>query len=255
MARLLRITLAIMAVLVLSAPTPPPYRVYVPLAIAPLQYKGLALADPLHPGDIDTLGASWWYDWTATGQTPMLWSGNPSTLIPQNYTGYILVLNEPNVATQANVTPTEAVKRLAILRAYYPDARLVCCGASVWAYGWMSAFWQAGGRPDAWHVHAYTEAYITPTYVATELTRMHDMTGGDYWITEYGSPAGSLADFETVTRWFWSQPWITRVAAYTNRQPEGVPWAIGEGVEMVGPDGSLSPIGDWYAAYPWPGGE
>jgi hypothetical protein len=238
--------------LVTTSNVPPPHYVYIPLVITPLQYKGLALADPLHPGDIDALGASWWYDWTPTGGVPMLWSGRPSTDIPQHYAGYILVLNEPNLSSQANVTPYEAVKRLAILRAYYPDARLLCCGVSIWAGDWMREFWQLGGRPDAWHVHAYTESYITPDYVKRDLTAWHNLTGGDYWVTEYGSPAGSLVDFRAVTEWFMAQQWIKRIAAYTNRQPDGVPWAIGEGVEMVNPDGALSPIGEWYSAYPGP---
>jgi hypothetical protein len=228
---------------------PPVYRVYLPVVIAPQPYKGLALADAYHAGDVDSLGASWWYDWTPTGGVPMLWSGRPSTQLPATYSGWILVLNEPNVTTQANVTPAEAVRRLAVIRAYYPRARLLCCGVSIWAGDWMREFWQLGGRPDAWHVHAYTESYITPDYIKRELTRMHALTGGAYWVTEYGSPEGDLEDFQEVTRWFEAQPWIERIAAYTNRQPDDVPWAIGDGVEMVNHDGSLSPIGEWYSCF------
>lgn len=221
--------------------------VYLPMILQSPDYKGLALADPYHSGDLDLLRAEWWYDWTATGQTPMLWSGKPSTSLPQNYRGYVLVLNEPNVEIQSNVTPAEAVRRMAILRAYYPNAKLLCCGVSVWAGSWMTEFWRLGGRPDGWHVHAYIEAYITPQYIARELNAWHAMTGGEYWVSEYGSPEGSLEDFATVTEWFEGQSWIVRVAAYTNRQPIGVPWAIGPGVEMVNDNGDLSPIGAYYS--------
>lgn len=219
---------------------------YLPLIMQPAVYKGLALADASHPEDLELLGAEWWYDWTPTGQVPMLWSGKPSVSLPAHYSGVVLVLNEPNVESQANVTPAEAVRRLAALRAYYPRAKLYCCGVSIWASDWTMEFWRLGGRPDGWHVHAYTEAYITPQYIARELSAWHGVTGGEYWVTEYGSPSGSLSDFQAVTSWFERQPWIARVAAYTNRQPLGVSWAIGEGVEMV-TDGELSEIGAYYA--------
>ena len=73
------------------------------------------------------------------------------------------------------------------------------------------------------------------------------LTGGEYWVTEYGSPAGSLRDFQAVTTWFEGKPWIVRIAPFTNRQPDGVSWSLAPGVEMVNPDGSLAPIGAWYA--------
>lgn len=223
------------------------YTIFLPLVLASRLYYGLAVADVTHYDDAARLGATWSYDWTPSGDVPMLWSGKPSSLIPAEYTGWILVLNEPNVTTQANLSPSEAVNRLNNLRAYYPRARLICCGASVWAWDWMKAFWDSGGRPDAWHMHAYTESVITPAVVAQELTRMHQLTGGEYWITEYGSPAGNLSHFQQVTQWFEAQSWIVRIAPYTNRQPDGVSWALDPGVEMVNPDGSLTPIGAWYA--------
>lgn len=58
---------------------------------------------------------------------------------------------------------------------------------------------------------------------------------------------GNLVEFRTVTEWFQSQDWIERIAAYTNRQPDNVPWGIDKRVEMVRADNSLSEIGEYYA--------
>ena len=224
------------------------YKTFLPLVTKTPErtYYGLALADPSHPEDVLTLRAEWNYDWTPTGQVPMLWGGNPSDAIPGDYTGDLLFLNEPNLETQSNVTPDEAVAKLAVVRAAYPRARIIGCGVSVWATGWVYYFLRAGGVVDAWHVHAYTEEWITPAVAQNYLMQHHLQTGGEYWITEYGSPAGSLNDFRSMTEWFMRQPWITRIAAYTNRQPEGVPWAIGKGCDMVRADGTLNPIGEYY---------
>ncbi len=233
-----------------------PYRTYLPtIRAGAAPYYGLVIADPTQPQDVAALGASWVYDWRDVPITdynnaeyvPMLWSGKPSDRVPGNYEGDLLIFNEPNVETQCNLSPSQALVRLNALRVAYPKARLICCGASVWAWEWMREFWELGGRPDAWHVHAYTEAWVTPAVVAKELTRMHNLTGGEYWITEYGSPTGCLDDFGKVTRWLKAQPWITRIAPYTNRQPAGQPWTIGAGVELVGEDGRLTEIGEYYA--------
>ena len=177
----------------------------------------------------------------------MLIDGLPSPKIPADYGGWLLVLNEPNVEIQANLSPQEAARRLADLRQHYPVARLVCCGVSVWALDWMQAFMDSATvLPDAWHFHAYTEEWITPEVAQDFLTQMHDLTGGAYWITEYGSPQGRIEDFIAMTEWFERQPWVTRIAPYTNRQDPTAWYKIGVGVELVQDDGALTPIGDYY---------
>ena len=217
-------------------------------------YYGLAMAMP-PDADAALLGVQWYYVWGPSSPfhvqaeyIPMLWDGLPDERIPADYSGWLLVLNEPNLTNQSNVTPQEAAHRLAVLRAQYPQAKLLCCGLSVWAVDWLQAFLAASPvRPDAWHVHAYTEEWITPAKAQAYLTYYHTLTGGTYWVTEYGSPAGSLDDFQAMTTWFQAQNWITRIAPYTNRQPEGAGWAIGAGVELVQSGGDLTQIGGFYA--------
>jgi hypothetical protein len=227
--------------------------IFLPLILAPVPpYHGLALADTAHPEDVQALGAEWFYNWGATADNvpitaefvPMLWRGNPSPYIQSDYDGWLLVFNEPNLTTQSNLSPTEAVIRFNALRAYYPRARLICCGVSIWAGAWQREFYALGGRPDAWHVHTYIEQWVTVGYIQSELTALHALTGGDYWVTEYGSMDGNLHDFKEITEWFEGQPWIARIAAYT-KGDSAASWAIG--VELVNDDGSLTPIGAWCA--------
>jgi hypothetical protein len=119
---------------------------------------------------------------------------------------------------------------------------------SIWAGAWQREFYRLGGRPDAWHVHAYIEQWVTVGYIQNELTALHALTGGDYWVTEYGSLEGDLQDFKALTEWFGGRPWISKIAAYTNREPDpDATWSIGPGLEMVQDDGTLTPIGAYYS--------
>lgn len=82
-----------------------------------------------------------------------------------------------------------------------------------------------------------------------------------FWVPEFTTP-----DVEGVTfggfwagRFIASQPGAFNAAggdkplvADNAAVGTNVPWAIGDGVEMVNDDGTLSPIGAWYAGYPPP---
>lgn len=223
------------------------YRVFIPAVVSAEPRFGIAMASPGFRGDLETIGAQWSYTWTDKSDPPLLKFGNISPNIPPDYDGYILFLNEPNVSIQANLSPDEAARRFEIARAYYPDAEILCCGVSVFAVDWIREFYETGARPDGWHVHAYTESWITPAVAQRMLLAQYKITGGYYWVTEYGSPAGSLSDFSAMTEFFIGTDWISRIAAYTNREPIGEWWSIGQGVNLVNADGTLTPIGEYYA--------
>jgi hypothetical protein len=87
--------------------------------------RGIAY-DLAAPADLAALspGVSWWYNWSPYPNTavpanyatqyemqfePMLWTFNFTVSGMQTH-GYILVLNEPNIVTQANVTPQQAAQ-------------------------------------------------------------------------------------------------------------------------------------------------
>ena len=92
--------------------------------------RGIAydLADPL---DFQALapGVSWWYNWGSQPNKavpadyvaqygldyyPMLWNGNYDATAVESYLQanpnikYLLVMNEPNLTSQSNLTPTQA---------------------------------------------------------------------------------------------------------------------------------------------------
>ena len=63
--------------------------------------KGLGVAYPQYPEDIARMDIDWWYAWGSNQSTdpkyvPMSWCGeNPN--LPSDYSGYVLVFNEPEV--------------------------------------------------------------------------------------------------------------------------------------------------------------
>jgi Glycosyl hydrolase catalytic core len=90
-----------------------------PVPTTALPYKGLAWADTRYPEDLAALNVSWFYVWGPSGpdipgveRVPMLWGGNISTAIQPDYAGDLLVLNEPNLPNQANVSPTAAAAKM-----------------------------------------------------------------------------------------------------------------------------------------------
>jgi hypothetical protein len=220
-------------------------------------YYGLAWA--YKPGsDIDLLGVDWFYAWrpvnpvpTATAEfVPMLWDGLPSDQLPAAYNGTILIANEPDNIKQLNITPAEMVRRLDITRAYYPNARLLCCGTLSYHDQWLREFIAAGGKPDAWHVHAYVEGPYDVHTIINQLTVVGEIIDHQTtWVTEYNSMVGSLDDFSLLTTWMEQQPWIARIAPYTNRQPhQNEWWEVSPAIELVSPEGTLTGLGSWYAS-------
>lgn len=100
--------------------------------IAKSQKRGIAY-DLASPEDLAVLstGVSWWYNWGTRANTkvpanyqtqytmdyyPMLWNGNFNGTDVENFLQnnpsikYILVLNEPNLTDQANLSPAKAAE-------------------------------------------------------------------------------------------------------------------------------------------------
>lgn len=217
-------------------------------------YKGVAMAVP-NAADLQTLGAEWWYNWgplptveTTIEFVPMLWGGQLQPEISRDYSGPLLVFNEPNVEAQLNLSPAAALVLLRNVRMRYPFARLIGPGHSCWAAEWMREFIRIGGKFDAWAIHAYLEGELGVEHIREMVSKCHDMTGGQYWVTEYGDTRARGDDFADLTAWFGEQPWIERISAYTNRQPhQGLSWEISENVELVDGRGRLKRLGEVYA--------
>lgn len=244
-----------------ASPIQNKYQVFLPLVKhdAPPPYYGLAMAY-VNSADIRTLNVGWYYTWS-DGESanipaqfvPMSYYGL-NVRQPKDYSGYMLVFNEPNNPQPwgCDLAPAEAARRYGELRQQYPQAKLVVGGWSVFSKDWIEGFVSELEKlniplPEYWHVHAYIEAWVTPAVAQQNLAFFHDLTGGTYWITEFSSLDGNLADFQNMTNWFENQKWISRIGAYTNRQPPDADWAINSNVELINSGGNLNTIGAFYS--------
>jgi hypothetical protein len=223
---------------------------------ARVSFYGLAAASQ-PASDIELLGADWFHAWqvknpypTSRAQfVPMLWDGLPSDSLSSSYAGVILVGNEPDNPNQLNISPEEMARRLAVTRKRYPKARLLCCGTLSYHPDYVRAFIAAGGRPDGWQLHAYIEGPFSADDIIAQLTTLHQVTGGPAWITEFSALDGDVEQFAKLTTWMEQQPWIERIAPYTNRQPNtGQWWEIDQRVNLVSPQGTLTALGAYYAS-------
>jgi hypothetical protein len=239
-----------------------PSLVFLPLVVQPApqadrtNFYGLALVSQ-PASDLRLLGATWFYTWGtvnpypyAPGEfVPMLREMLAEIYLPSSYNGTILVGNEPGNPSQTDLSPTEAVNRLNIIRQQYPHARLLCCGTLSYNIDWLRQFVAAGGKPDGWHFHAYVESPYSVADITGQLAEMHQITGGFAWITEYSVLGGDASQFTELTIWMEGQNWIERIAPYTNRQPHtGAAWELDPSVELVNADGSLTPLGEAYVS-------
>ena len=66
---------------------------------------------------------------------------------------------------------------------------------------------------------------------------------GEMWLTEYNDLSGDVSNFIALTDYALAN--FTRVALYTNRQPDA-PWAL-NGASVVRSDGTLDERGVYYA--------
>ena len=229
--------------------------------------KGLAMAGG-HPEDLDALGCDWWYAWGCNRNSlsdpryiPM--SRNFEMVdLPADYSGYLLVGNEPNVREPygANIKVNPALCRYTKLVEAYPHAKMVVTGVSYWdiitSEPWIKAFRDQLAdyglpKPYGYHLHGYqrvsTADWNLTTHIEAWWAKMHDWVGLPIWITEYGALSGGTAGLMKLTEWIKLQPYIERYAAFTNRSTSADPWSIGDGVNLVDQQGHLTPSGVYYA--------
>lgn len=216
--------------------------------------RGLAMAPPA--SDAALLDISWRYNWWhitdkfpgAQGEfVPMLWYGLPDKRLPADYAGPLLVMNEPDNIKQLNISPQEAAERMITLRAAYPQAQIVAPACLSYNIDWLGRFYDCGQHPDVWAFHAYVEGPYNADAIIGQLERMHQRSGGNAWITEFGVMDGNLDQFKALVSWMLAQPWIERIAPYINRQPRIVDWwIVDHRIELVNLDGTLTPMGEYY---------
>ena len=203
---------------------------------------------------------SWWYNWGALPNqgleshaeqhgvpfVPMIWNSDINQESLRSYLrehpeiNYILGFNEPNFASQANLTPQQAADSWGQIEAIADEFSLKIIGPSVnyspgdvdipgsddngSPFVYLDAFFQAcqGCRVDAIGVHGYMSA---PEYFTDYIQQFHDRYQKPIWVTEWNLDKG--ADVETVeesmnflattVRWMEAQDYVTHYAWFLGR--------------------------------------
>jgi hypothetical protein len=202
--------------------------------------------------DVDLLGASWYYDWGNSGYkdsryVPMSWAGEPIDL-PQDYNGYLLILNEPEHQSQANLTPEEGARRVIELSKVFPKAKLIIGGVGYWGRGWLLqfVFELKDYQPAGWHVHGYVEAWLTTQDIIDYWLWARDiLPGGEFWITEF---ADTNTDSKELIDYVKQQKWINRYAWFANRLNGNESWYPSNWINNPAliVDGQLTERGKYY---------
>jgi hypothetical protein len=181
--------------------------------------RGIAY-DLASPADLTALsaGVSWWYNWSLTPSTslpadaaarygmdfyPMLWNGNfngtnvEAFLIAHPEIHYLLVLNEPNLTSQSNLTPQAAAQLWPRYEAVSAHTGVKIVGPAItWGtmagyqdpVAWLDAFYAAyrsanGNRSPqidylAFHWYDYG--------LGGQLDRITKY-GKSFWVTEFAN--------------------------------------------------------------------
>jgi hypothetical protein len=252
--------------------------------------RGIAY-DLASTADLSVLapGVSWWYNWSpkpsgsvptdyrsryAMDFIPMLWNGNfdasavEAWLLANPQVKYMLVMNEPNLANQANLAPTQAA-------ALWPGYEAVAAHTGVKIVGpaitwgtmsgyadpvvWMDAFYAAyraaNGNRDpqidylAFHWYDYG--------IAAQLDRLAKY-GKPFWVTEFANwhTGDGSAAIDSVTKQkaqmadmvatLEARSDVFRYAWFTGRWSTDTHYT-----SLLGADGQLTELGSYYLSLPW----
>jgi hypothetical protein len=244
--------------------------------------RGIAY-DLASPADLAALspGVSWWYNWSPYPNAavpanyatqydmqfePMLWTFNGTVSGMQTH-GYILVLNEPNLVTQANVTPQQAAQMWPQFEALASQTGANIVGpAMTWGtmtgyedpVAWLDAFYAAyeaannGRQPRidylAFHWYDYG--------LAAQLDRLTKY-GKPFWVTEFanwhsqndGAEINTLAEQEAqmtdMVATCESRTDVFRYAWFTGRLSPDPHYT-----SLLGATGQLTDLGKLYLSLP-----
>jgi Glycosyl hydrolase catalytic core len=245
--------------------------------------RGLAY-DLTSAADLAALsaGVCWWYDWGSTSHVtptggvdfvPMLWNGDftASTLTtwlrahPEVH--YLLVLNEPNLTDQANLTPTAAAALWPRYEAIASDTGVKLVGPQI-TWGtmpsfndpvvWMDAFYAAyraaNGNRDphidylGFHWYDYglggqldrLTKYGKPFWV-TEMANWHSQNDG----AAIDTLAKQKAQLTELVRTCEARVDVFRYAWFTGRMSNDVHFT-----SLLAANGQLTELGQLYVSLP-----
>ena len=195
--------------------------------------KGIAMSLNIR-SDVDLLDADWWYyygnnpnpiDLLDTRYVPMLQQGAITANVPVDYSGYILVFNEPDLQGWALYSPQEAYDQWQVLRSHYSQAKIVFGNISHLGLWWIEDFMVLCDTdcPELWGIHCYPWNDWQPCI--DFLTPVYDIIGTEMWLTEtQATPDGNPRLLLDIMEWANETPWVERFAVFGNRDMSGEVW-------------------------------
>ena len=257
-------------VMVATAPLESPLKLYFPTmgkstpAVLPVKGTGRHKYYPLDCQELRNAGVTWIYDWSVTPEicagiesVPMIYSaGSVSKPIGGN-SPWVLGFNEPDLTSQSNITPQQAVPLWWQVEAANPDKLLVAPAPAnlPWLVEWYDAFRTEYGRPpvlDALAVHFYSSASVGDAAGALHRTlrdyrAQANRWGVDQvWLTEFAHLTQGAAFLEKVLPWLPDE--CDRYAWFQWEYVGNEPWAFGvEHNTSLWLDGALTEAGEVYA--------
>jgi hypothetical protein len=234
-------------------------------------------------------GVSWWYNWSARPNAalsfdysaryavdfiPMLWNGNFDAIAVKAFLQakpgikYLLVLNEPNLTDQANLTPQQAAQLWPTYEAIATSTGVKLVGPAItWGtmpgyadpVAWLDAFFNAyrsannGRDPQidylAFHWYDYG--------LTTQLDRLVKY-GKPFWVTEFANwhSGDGAAQIDTVEK---QKAQMTDMVSVCEQRADVFRYAWFTGrwdndihyTSLLGANGQLSDLGQHYLDLPF----
>ena len=241
-----------------------------------ISFKGFA-GDPTACADMQHLGVSWYYNWKQTPSSgcastgipfvPMIWghsnevsasaiSSAVSSFVSKGY-GYVLGFNEPDNSTQSNITVATAVSLWSSFNNSAIQLGTPGTQANSTGQSWFTSFMGSVNGSTTLHadfiaIHWYGWNAGSCDAAASQFESYIKYAEGfsgnrPIWITEWGCLNNSAPDAQTVLNFYKGALAVfakhPRVARYS-----WFPWSTNN--ELVNSDGTLTALGDAYAAAP-----
>jgi hypothetical protein len=260
--------------------------------IAKSAKRGVAY-DLADPRDFQALsgGVSWWYNWSPSPSAtapldyraqyqmdfyPMVWGFDYDVAAIEDYLRahpqikYLLVMNEPNLASESDITPQQAASLWPDFEAIAAATGVKIVGPAV-TWGTMPGYQDPLAWLDAFYA-AYEEAndhrppridYIAFHWYDYGLSEQLDRLakyGKPFWVTEFanwharsdGAQVDSLArqqaqmtDMVAVCE---SRADVLRYAWFTGRRGDDA-----HATSLLATSGKLTPLGELYLSLPYSG--